>query len=85
MNSELTETLELLPRSRYGTTSDEQRQTLIRMVMTDNIQVSIASRKLGLKYSTAKSIITLFQTTGRVSKRYCNDGQPSAKKKLKLI
>ena len=74
-----------LVKLKYGTTSDEQRVALIRLVVQMKVHVRDAALKIGMKYSTAKSILKLYENTGRIKKMYCSDGLSSIRKRKKAV
>ncbi len=80
MNTQLPYGRIRLQRGSYATTSDSQRVALIRLIVEKNVGLQEAATKLDIKLSTAKSVIDLYEKTGRIRKSYCNDGLPSTKK-----
>jgi transposase len=48
----------------YNFVSPDTRVTLIRMVEVEKVRIKVASTKLDINYSTAKSIIRKFRHTG---------------------
>ena len=71
----------LANRGSYSPSTETQRAALIRLVIDKRMTIKDASNKVGVKYSTGKSILNLYQRTGRVSKKFCNDGRPDFKER----
>lgn len=70
------------PRGKYSTTSDMQRVELVRLIVEEKTKLVDAAKILGMKYSTAMSIIDLFKQTGRVAKQHNGDGIKATNKKI---
>jgi transposase len=49
-------------------TSSNQRNKLIQYVVHYEMQINHAAQQLGMNYSTAKSIMHLYNRTGRIEK-----------------
>eukprot|EP00357_Protocruzia_adherens_P014042 CAMPEP_0114997342 /NCGR_PEP_ID=MMETSP0216-20121206/14844_1 /TAXON_ID=223996 /ORGANISM="Protocruzia adherens, Strain Boccale" /LENGTH=231 /DNA_ID=CAMNT_0002361709 /DNA_START=327 /DNA_END=1022 /DNA_ORIENTATION=+ len=56
-------------RKKYSVTDNKTREDLIKMVETDNISIKRAAEKLGINYSTAKSILGMYKKEGRIQKK----------------
>ena len=67
-------------RGSYATTSDSARVALVRLVVDKNLSIKTAAVKLQMNISTAFSVMALYERTGRIQKKYCNNGLPSPKK-----
>jgi transposase len=46
--------------------SSEKRQRLIQLIELENMGIKEASQRLGLNYSTAKSILRKYRHTGKI-------------------
>jgi hypothetical protein len=55
-------------RRKYEKISNDVRKELIRRVIEEKSTIKHASVQLGVKYSSAKSIIKIYEKTGRESK-----------------
>ena len=53
----------------YSVTSDEQRFKMLWQVITENKTISEAAREYGIKYTTAKHILSVFIKEGRIKKK----------------
>lgn len=53
----------------YNVTNDEQRYQFLCKVIHKELTVSEAAQQFGMNYTTAKNILTLYLTEGRIEKR----------------
>eukprot|EP00826_Nyctotherus_ovalis_P055474 TRINITY_DN7364_c0_g3_i2.p1 TRINITY_DN7364_c0_g3~~TRINITY_DN7364_c0_g3_i2.p1 ORF type:complete len:107 (-),score=21.30 TRINITY_DN7364_c0_g3_i2:129-449(-) len=61
--------LECKSQRSYNVTSDEQRSVMLQQVTSNQMTISEAARKYGIKYTTAKHILNIFLREGRVEKK----------------
>ena len=52
------------PARRYARNSNEKRQSLIRLVIDEGLELRVAARQLDLKPSTARNILKKFNEKG---------------------
>ena len=55
-------------RRGYVQISQEERNTLLRLVMSDRLTIKKAAVLLDIHYSAAKSIVKIYKDTGRIDK-----------------
>jgi DNA-binding MarR family transcriptional regulator len=55
-------------RGQYNKISIEDRKALLILVCNENLSIRQAAMRLNMKYSTAKSIIHLYKTHGRIER-----------------
>ena len=55
-------------RSKYDSIGNVKRRRLLEMVTEEGVQIKIAAERLGLNYSTAKTILQLYRRSGRIEK-----------------
>ncbi|CAD8185664.1 unnamed protein product [Paramecium octaurelia] len=71
-----------IPSKKYNVITDEQRNSLIKMITEDGISIKNASEKCSIKLSTAKAILKVFKTSGRVGKKQCRQRKAGTKRKI---
>lgn len=65
------------PRSKYGKPTKENRQALIHKIIHEGVSIRQAAKKVGINYSTAKSIFNLYKSEGRLGGDLCRDDEES--------
>ncbi len=58
-------------RYKYAKVMNEERHKLIDAVIGHGVGVQLAAENLGIKYSTAKTIIQIYKKTGRTERKEC--------------
>ena len=59
----------LVQKSSYRAITDEQRYKLIYNVLNNKLKLSEAATLNGIKYTTAKNILDVYQREGRIEKK----------------
>lgn len=55
-------------RGQYNKITIHDRKDLLNLVCNHNLSIRQAAMRIGMKYSTAKSIIHLYKTHGRIER-----------------
>ena len=57
------------PSKQYQLTNDDQRYKVVYSILFENLSIKQAAKIYGLKYSTAKVILSLYRKEGRFNKK----------------
>eukprot|EP00357_Protocruzia_adherens_P003535 CAMPEP_0115007484 /NCGR_PEP_ID=MMETSP0216-20121206/21216_1 /TAXON_ID=223996 /ORGANISM="Protocruzia adherens, Strain Boccale" /LENGTH=310 /DNA_ID=CAMNT_0002374453 /DNA_START=431 /DNA_END=1363 /DNA_ORIENTATION=- len=68
-DSRLASIKKAINKKKYALTSDEIRINLLDMVFNKKITIKKAAEKLGINYSTAKTILQIYKKEGRILKK----------------
>ncbi|CAD8182718.1 unnamed protein product [Paramecium pentaurelia] len=71
-----------IPTKKYNFITDDQRNSLIKMIIEDGFTIKNASERCSIKLSTAKAILKVYKTQGRVGKKQSRERKARTKCKI---